>query len=173
MCMEQVICVHQVSLVRCEKRSTSPTSESRPARWWRWVTGYDVQLFGWGWDEHNREMLQGVILCTRIHHASWHRPSGPTGPRKETCQRVVAASSTPTTLVSSIWRLPCCRTPTWPRTSTTAALIIHHSTTTTRWSRYQRTTTSITTILTIASIISAASATTARSSTKSRSSIYR
>jgi len=26
---------------------------SQPARWWRWITSYNVQLFGWLWDERN------------------------------------------------------------------------------------------------------------------------
>lgn len=134
----------------------------------RWVSGADYSLIramcNW------REIPQGAIPLTKIRPTSWHRPSGPTGPRREICPRVVAVSSTPIILAFNTWRLLFCRTQIWPRTSTRAAITPDWTTST---PDRRRTTTSTTTTSRIASITCAGRGTRGRYFTRNLNSIYR
>lgn len=127
---------------------------------------------------NEREIPQGVTPLTKTRPTNWRRPSGPTGPRKEICRRVVAVSSTLTILVFNTWRLLFSRIQIWRRTNTRAVPLITSDWRTTstpdrpRTTRL-RTTTSATTTSRTASITCAAKGTRGRSFTRNQSSTYR
>lgn len=135
------------------------------------VSRYDARLFSIPamCDEH--EIPQGVTPLTKTRPTSWHRPSGPTGPRKEICPQVAAASSTLTILAFNTWRLLFYQTPIWPKTNTRAVPITPGWTKLTR--DRSRTTTSTTTTSRTASTTSVGKRTRGKHSTRSRSSTFR